>query len=144
MADFDLFPAKTQMAPTSSTKYAAVHLPITAALTTAMLAINKTTRLLRLPKGFVFVSAGLTIPILDSNGSPLLTWSLGDSVTAGRFILNSTKGRTSAGTTSIADLVVAGLLFEFTAPTDLLFTCSAAAATAVAGTIKGTINGYMK
>lgn len=142
--DFDLFPAKTQVVPASSTKYAAIHLPINVALLTTMLALNKVTRLTRLPKGFVFTGAQLTIPILDSNGSPLLTWSLGDSTTAGRYIANSTKGRTAAGTITIADLVVAGMLFENTANTDLLFTCTAAAATAVAGSIKGVITGYVK
>lgn len=144
MADFDLFPAKTQVQPASTTKFASVHIPINVALTTAMLALNKVTRISRLPKGFVFCGVSLMIPILDSNGSPLLTWSLGDVTTAGRYIANSTKGRTSAGTTTIADLVVAGMLFENTANTDLLFTCTAAAATAVAGSIKGHVTGYIK
>lgn len=143
MADFDLLPAKTPV-PGSSTKLASVHIPINVAITTAMLALNKVTRISQLPKGFVLTGVGLMIPILDSNGSPLLTWSLGDATTAGRYILTSTKGRTSAGQTTIADLVVAGMLFENTAKTDLLFTCTAAAATAVAGTIKGSITGYIK
>lgn len=142
--DFDLFPAKTQVAPSSSTKYGSVHIPIKAALTTAMLAAGKVTRLTRVPKGFVFTGASLLIPILDSNGAPLLTWSLGDATTAARYISASTKGRTSAGTITIADLVVAGMLFENTVNTDILFTVGAAAATAVAGSITGHITGYVK
>lgn len=143
MADFDLLPAHTQV-PSSSTKFASIHIPINVALLTTMLALNKVTRIGQLPKGFVLTGVGLMIPIFDSNGSPLLTWSLGDSGLAGRYIAASTKGRTSAGSTSISDLVVAGMLFESTAKTDLLFTCTAAAATAVAGTIKGSITGYIK
>lgn len=142
--DFDLFPAKTQVAPSSSTKYGLVAIPIKAAILTTMLALNKVTRLTRVPKGFVVTGVSLLIPILDSNGSPLLTWSLGDATTAGRYIANSTKGRTSAGSTSISDLVVASMLFENTANTDILFTCTAAAATAVAGSITGHITGYVK
>lgn len=142
--DFDLFPAKTPVAPASSSKYGLIAIPIKAPLLTTMLALNKVTRLTRMPKGFVFTGVSLMIPILDSNGSPLLTWSLGDTTTAGRYIANSTKGRTSAGTITIADLVVASMLFENTANTDLLFTCTAAAATAVAGSITGHITGYVK
>lgn len=142
--DFDLWPAKTQVAPASSTKYGAIHIPVNCALPVGALVLNKVTRLVRVPKGFVFTGASLTIPILDSNGSPTLTWSLGDPTTAARYIANSTKGRTSAGTITISDLVVAGLLFANTANTDILFTCTAASATAVAGSIIGTISGYVK
>lgn len=143
MADFDLLPAKTQTVG-SSTKWGGVHIPISVALTTAMLALNKVTRIAQVPKGFVLTGVSGTVPILDSNGTPLLTWGLGDSGSATRLIAASTKGRTSAGTITIADLVVAGFLYEFTAKTDILFTCSAAAATAVAGTLKLSMSGYIK
>lgn len=142
--DFDLFPAKTQVAPASTTKFGGIHIPVNVALTTGMLALNKVTRLWRMPKGFVVTAVSGTVPILDSNGSPLLTWSLGDPTTAGRYVASTTKGRTSAGTLTIADLVVAGLLFENTANTDLLFTCTAAAATAVAGNLKLIMSGYIR
>lgn len=142
--DIDLFPAKTQVAPSSSSKFGGIHIPINVVIPVGSLVLNKVTRLTRMPKGFVVCGVSLIIPILDSNGAPLLTWSLGDSVTAARYIANSTKGRTSAGTTALSDIVAAGLLFAQTANTDLLFTCTAAAATAVSGTLVGSVNGYVK
>lgn len=143
MADFDLLPAKTQT-PSSSHKLGALHIPVSVALTVGMLALNKTTRIAQLPKGFILTGVSGIVPILDSNGAPTLTWSLGDATTAGRIIANTTKGRTAVGNITIADMVTAGFIDEYTAKTDILFKATAAAATAVAGTLKLVINGYMR
>jgi hypothetical protein len=141
--DFDLFPAKSQVAPASSTKFGAVHIPINAALTVGMLALNKVTRLTRLPKGFVLTGLSLIIPDMDTNGAPALVFSIGDAATPARLISVSTKAQ-AGGTLATADLVTAAMLFEFTANTDILWTTTTAAATAAAGTVKGILSGYVK
>lgn len=143
MADFDLVPAKTQIAPTSSTKFGGVHLPINVAITTAMLALNKTTRILRLPKGFIVTGIALIVPDMDSNGAPALVFDIGDATTSGRLISGSTAGQ-AGGTITTANLVTAGMLYEFPANTDLLFKATTAAATAAAGTLKGVLSGYLR
>lgn len=142
MADFDLLPTKTQL-PSSSHKYAALHIPINVALTTAMLVLNKTTRIAQVPKGFVLTGIGLIIPDMDSNGSPTLVFSIGDATTAARIISVSTAAQ-AGGTLSTANLVTAAMLDEYTAKTDIIWKTTTAAATAVAGTVKGILSGYIK
>lgn len=139
--DFDLFPAKTQIAPTSSTKYGAVHIPINVAIITGMLALNKVTRLTRVPKGFVVTGCSLIIPDLDSGAA--LVFDIGDSGLSGRLISGSTKGQ-AGGTLASADLATAGMLYEFTANTDILWKTTTATTTTGAGTVKGIISGYVK
>lgn len=142
MADFDLLPAKTQL-PGSSHKLASIHIPVNVALTTAMLALNKTTRIAQFPKGFILTGLALIIPDMDSNGSPALVFSIGDATTAARIVSVSTAGQAGGRLTS-SDIVIAGLLDEYTAKTDILWKTTTASATAAAGTVKGVFTGYIK
>lgn len=143
MADFDLVPAKTQIAPTSSTKYAVVHLPVNVAIAVGSLALNKTTRILRVPKGFIVTNLHLVFSDMDTNGAPAIVFDLGDPTLSGRLVSGSTIAQ-AGGILTTSNLVAAGLLYEFTANTDIQLKATTAAATAAAGTVKGYLGGYVR
>lgn len=139
--DFDLFPAKTQTVPASTSKFAAVHIPINAVFLTTMLALNKVTRLVRVPKGFVLTGLSLIIPDMDSGAA--LVFDIGDATTSGRLISASTKAQ-AGGNLASTDLVTAAMLTEFTANTDILWKTTTATTTTGTGTVKGILSGYVK
>jgi len=112
------------------------------ALLTTDLALNRTVTLFRVPAGFVVCDLKVTTTDMDSNGTPLLTFKLGDSGDDDRLLAASTIAQT--GTNAYASLVATtGLLYQYTTETEIQFTCSAAAATAVAGTLTVALIGYI-
>lgn len=111
------------------------------ALLTTDLAINRTVALMVVPKGFVLTSYNCIVPDMDSNGSPTLVFTLGDAASSNRIATVATTGQ--AGGT-LSTLAAAGLNYEFTADTEIIWTTTTAAATAVAGTIELRLEGYMK
>jgi hypothetical protein len=112
------------------------------ALATTDLALNKTVALFVVPKGFVLTSLSVVVPDMDSNGTPTLTFAIGDAGDDDRFIATgATTGQAGGTNTTLAST---GLNYEFTADTEIVWKTSAAAATAVAGTIQPRLFGYMK
>lgn len=113
----------------------------TVALGTADLVTGNTVGAFMVPKGFVTTSIIAKATALDSNGSPALTLSVGDSGSGTRFLSASTIGQTGATTTTIAST---GVLYEFTADTEILVTVTLQPATAAAGTLDLRLQGYIK
>lgn len=112
------------------------------ALTTTDLGAGKTVDLFVIPKGFVLTSLSVVVPDMDSNGSPALTFGIGDSGDDDRFIAaGATTGQAGGTNTSLAST---GLNYEFTDDTIITWKTGTASATAVAGTIKPRFFGYMK
>lgn len=93
------------------------------------------------PVGFIATGIIAVATDMDSNGSPTLALSVGDSGSATRFLSSSTIGQ--AGTTT-QTLASTGLLFEFTADTKILVTATTGSATAVAGTLDLYLTGFVK
>lgn len=106
------------------------------------LAINKTVGLFVVPKGFVLTSLSVVVPDLDSNGAPALTFAIGDAADDDRFIATGATTGQAGGTNTT--LAATGLNYEFTEDTEIVWKTIAAAATAVAGTIKPRFFGYVK
>jgi len=112
-------------------------------LLTTDLALNRTVGLFVVPKGFILQSWSGSVPDLDTNGTPTLAFSLGDSGSAGRFIAASTKGQAGHHIAD-ADLLSAARGYEFTADTEILWTTTTAAATAAAGSLILYMHGWNK
>jgi hypothetical protein len=140
MADFDYRQAN-QPKPGSSSYLGAVVLTNSGQLAVGALALNKTSALLRVPKGFIATGLRFRIGDADTNGAPAFAFKLGDAGDDDRYLAVSTLGQAGGETNTLED---AGLLYEFTADTDLLLTCSTAAATAQAANFKIALTGYMK
>jgi hypothetical protein len=112
------------------------------ALLTTDLALNRTVALFRVPAGFVVCDLKVSATDMDTNGTPTLTFKLGDTGDDDRLLAASTLGQ--AGTSSFTSLVATtGLLYQYTSETEILMTCSAAAATAAAGTLTVALIGYI-
>lgn len=112
-----------------------------AALLTTDLALNRTTALFVVPKGFVVTGIDVTITDVDTNGAPAILITIGDAGNAARFLASSNIGQAGGNSTTLA---AAGKFYEFTADTEIVLTVATAAATAAAGTITTYLTGFMK
>lgn len=108
-------------------------------IATGSLALNKTTSLFKVPKGFVAVSIKGYITDCDSNGSAALVFDIGDADDPNRLVAGSTAGQ-AGGALTEATATVIGV--EYTAETEIVMTTTTAAATAAAGTLTFYIYGY--
>lgn len=113
----------------------------TISLATTDLALNKTVALLTVPKGFVLTSLACVVTDMDTNGSPALVFSIGDSGDVDRFIDSATTAQAGGTTTTLA---AAGLYYEFTDSTEIVWLSEVASATAAAGTVRLFLFGYTK
>jgi hypothetical protein len=77
---------------------------------------------------------------MDTNGTPTLAFHVGDSGDDDRFLSASNIGQ--AGTTATT-LASTGVLYQFTAETEIVVKTSTAAATAAAGTLDLYLIGFM-
>lgn len=111
------------------------------ALVAGDLALNVTTGLFVIPKGFVLTSLSVVVPDLDTNGAPAIVFDIGDAADPNRFIAGATTGQAGGTNTTLA---ATGLNYEFTADTEVVWTTTTAAATAAAGTIKPRFFGYIE
>lgn len=103
------------------------------AVTTAMIdATNDSVGLMYLPAGAVLLGATLSSTDMDTNGTPTLTWNVGDANTNARIFSASTVSQ--AGTLSAA-IAQGAHLHKFTTKTQLRAYVNAAAATGAAGTL---------
>jgi len=110
------------------------------AIATGDLALNKTTSLFKVPANFTVVSVDAYATDMDTGGSPALVFSVGDSGSASRVIATSTAAQ-AGGAPTIGVATIIG--YQFTAETEILLTCTTAAATAAAGTLTLFLNGYI-
>lgn len=93
------------------------------------------------PAGAKVLDVSLVITDMDSNGSPTLAFHVGDSGDTDRFISGAAAtaaSRINAGNSATAAANMAAHT-AYTVPTLIYGTNSAAAATAVAGTIVATV-----
>lgn len=111
------------------------------ALAATDVAVGKTTAAFKVPAGFVAIGIIAVATDMDTNGVPTLTLSVGDAGSGTRFLNASTIGQAGTSTQTIAST---GLLYEFTAETEIVVTATAGAATAAAGTLDLFLTGYMK
>jgi hypothetical protein len=112
-----------------------------ATVLTTDLAVNRTMGLCTAPAGFVVTGHTLVISDIDTNGTPLHAFTIGDSASTNRLATTATTGQAGGTLTSLA---AAGLYYKFTADTEIILTTTTAAATAAAGTITYQLEGYME
>lgn len=108
-------------------------------LATTDLAVNSVVEAFVVPAGFTVTGIIAVASDMDTNGSPTLALSVGDSGSATRFLSSSNIGQ--AGTTT-QTLASTGLLYAYTADTKILVTASTGAATAAAGTLDLYLIGF--
>jgi hypothetical protein len=92
------------------------------------------------PAGFTVTGIIAVATDMDSNGSPTLALSVGDSGSSVRFLSSSTIGQAGTSTTTLAST---GLLYAYTADTKILVTATTGSATAVAGTVDLYLQGFV-
>ena len=112
-----------------------------AAILTTDLALNRTVGLLVAPAGFVVTGHTLVISDIDTNATPTHSFTIGIAGTPDLLATSATTGRTGGTLTSLA---AAGLYFKFPENTEIVFTTTAAAATAAAGTVSYFLEGFME
>ena len=105
--------------------------------TTDLGTINNTVGAFVVPRGFTVT--GIIFVNTDMDSSTGLTISVGDAASANRYL--SAQTGQAAGTTQT--LASTGLLFANTADTEILLTMTAAATTAVAGTVDLYLDGFV-
>lgn len=140
MADFDYLPASFPL-PGSDTFLGGVHICNSGTLATGALALNKTSRVCRVPKGFVLTGLRFRVADGDTNGAPAWVFTIGDATDPDRLTTVSTTGQAGGEITAMPDTA---FLYEFTADTDIILTSTTAAATAAAAAFKIALSGYMK
>jgi hypothetical protein len=109
---------------------------------TTDLALNAVVEAFMVPAGFTVTGVIAVTTDMDSNGSPTLQLSVGDSGSSVRFLAAANNLGQAAAT--VTTLAAAGLLYTFTADTKILVTATTASATAVAGTVDLYLQGFMQ
>lgn len=94
----------------------------------------------KVPAGFVVTGIIAVATDMDTNGSPALALSVGDSGSATRYLSSSTIGQAGTSTQTLAST---GLLYQYAVDTEILITASTAAATPAAGTVDLYLIGFM-
>lgn len=110
------------------------------ALATGDLALNKTVSLFKVPANFTVVSAVVQVTDMDTNGSPAIAFSIGDSGSASRVVSASTAAQ-AGGAATINVAAITG--YQFTAETEIVWTTTTASATPAAGTVTIYLIGYI-
>lgn len=101
---------------------------------------GNTLQVLRAPANFVVTGVYLALTDIDSNGSPTVSVTLGDSGSAARFVAASTIGQAGGSTTTLA---ATGLYYTFLVDTNITLTFGTGSATAVAGTCTCYLTGFV-
>jgi hypothetical protein len=94
----------------------------------------------KVPKDFVVTGIIAVATDMDTNGSPTLALSVGDAGSATRHLSSSTIGQAGTSTQTLAST---GLLYQYTADTDILVTATTGSATAAAGTLDLYLQGFI-
>lgn len=97
--------------------------------------LNDLVQLMQIPAGATMVDVILDSDDLDSNGTPTVTFDVGDTTTAGRFIAASTAPQAGG---VVHATVAASTDYPYAANTWLYLKVHAAAATFQAGTVRVT------
>jgi hypothetical protein len=108
------------------------------ALLTSDLALNKTTALFKVPAGFNLVDMKGKIDDLDSGAG--LVFAIGDAGSASRLLSGATTGQAGG---VLGALAAGGVGYRYDTDTEIVFTATTAAGTAVAGNIALFLIGYL-
>lgn len=92
------------------------------------------------PAGFTVTGVIAVATDMDTNGSPTLAISVGDSGSSTRFLSSSTIGQAGTSTQTVAST---GLLYAYTTDTKILVTATTGSATAAAGTLDLYLVGFV-
>lgn len=111
------------------------------ALATTDLVTGSIVEAFMVPAGFTVTGIIAVASDMDTNGSPTLALSVGDSGSSVRHLSSSTIGQ--AGTTT-QTLASTGLLYNYTTDTKILVTATTGSATAAAGTLDLYLQGFMQ
>lgn len=139
MADFDYLPANFPL-PGAGEYREMRTITNSGTLATGALALNKTSRICRLPANWVTTGIRFRMGDGDTNGAPTLSVKIGDGTTADQFVAANTVGQAGGEVTALADTA---FLTKLAAKTDVILTASTAAATAQAAAFKIAIEGYI-
>jgi hypothetical protein len=96
--------------------------------------------LFRVPANFVVTSVYLNVTDIDSNGSPAVLLTLGDTGDDDRFVTSTNIGQAGGTNTTLAST---GLYYQFTADTDINLKIATQSATAAAGTVTAYLEGFI-
>ena len=110
-------------------------------LATTDLATGAVVAAFKVPAGFTVTDIIAVASDMDSNGSPTIALSVGDSGSSTRFLSSSTIAQAGGTTQTLAST---GLLYNYTADTDILVTATTGSATAVAGTLDLYLGGFVQ
>lgn len=92
------------------------------------------------PAGFTVTGIIAVASDMDTNGTPTVALSVGDSGSSTRFLSSSTIAQAGGTTTTLAST---GLLYAYTADTKILVTATTGSATAAAGTLDLYLVGFV-
>ncbi len=137
MADFNYLPAGKPL-PGHGLKAASYVIANSGVLATGALALNKTSVVARVPKGFKL--ADIRFRIGDGDTGTALTFTIGDAADPDRLVVTSNAGQAGGEVTALAD---AGFLHEFAEDTDIILTTTAAATGAQAAAFKIALIGTL-
>lgn len=137
MADFNYLPAGKPL-PGHGLKAANYVITNSGTLATGALALNKTSVIARVPKGFRCTD--IRFRIGDGDTGTTLVFTVGDAVDPDRLIVISTAGQAGGEVVALAD---AGFLYAFTEDTDIILTATTAATTAQAAAFKIALTGTL-
>lgn len=109
-------------------------------VTALALVTGAVSRVLWVPAGFKLW--GLIGKVADLDTGAALVWDLGDGLDQDLIVAASTVGR-SAGNLDDDDLAAAGIGYQFTVDSDILFTCTTQGSASQAGAAKLGLIGEM-
>jgi hypothetical protein len=99
--------------------------------------INDVYQMIKVPLGARIIGWTLGSDDIDSNGTPLITLSLGDGGSTARYVSASTLAQTGAA--PVNALLKTGYGFVYTVDDTIDILCAAAPATFAAGTIRCSV-----
>jgi|GEM_PF-4170650 len=150
MADNEQIPANW-VTPCHGWRHSCYAVTNTGSIGTANLALNKTTSILRVPKGFQ--PTDIRIDLTDMDSDTALVVTVGDAgygvasdplyqaADYDRLVTVNTTGQTGGSITALAST---GFLYKYPAETDIILTVTTAAGTPVAGTFKAALFGKIE
>lgn len=125
-----LYSSGQKVAPRIAGQPVTVYAEVAAAAAGA----SDTFRMFQIPSGARVIDWGLGADDIDTNGSPAVTLSLGDSGSATRYVSASTIGQ--SGAAPVDAKLKTGYGYQYTADDYLVITVGVAAATFAAGTLR--------
>lgn len=110
------------------------------AITTADNVTNNLVALLRVPAGFTVTGVYLALTDIDTNGSPAVLVTLGDTGDDDRLVTSSNIGQAGGSTTTLAST---GLYYRYDTDADIMLKIATQSATAAAGTATAYVTGFV-